>query len=113
MASTLRSSTGGRWRSGVVRDPPSAADGRAARLEVRDRIDHLPGQHYVVRLTRRGRLHRPPLLLGRLRADDPLLELYVERLDDGEVSPYLADVVEPGDELEVRGPIGGWFVWDG
>ena len=41
------------------------------------------------------------------------MELFVERLDDGEVSGYLADVVEPGDELEVRGPIGGWFVWDG
>jgi ferredoxin-NADP reductase len=41
------------------------------------------------------------------------VELFVERLDDGEVSTYLADVVEPGDELEVRGPIGGWFVWDG
>ncbi len=44
---------------------------------------------------------------------DPLLEFYVERLDDGEVSTYLADVVEPGDELELRGPIGGWFVWEG
>jgi ferredoxin-NADP reductase len=44
---------------------------------------------------------------------DPLVELFVERLDDGEVSTHLADVVEPGDELEVRGPIGGWFVWDG
>src|SRR6201999_4304643 len=44
---------------------------------------------------------------------DPLLELFVERLEDGEVSTYLADVVVPGDELEVRGPIGGWFAWDG
>ena len=40
-------------------------------------------------------------------------ELTVERLDDGEVSTFLHDVVEVGDELEVRGPIGGWFVWDG
>lgn len=39
------------------------------------------------------------------------LELTVERIDDGEVSPYLVDVAEPGDELEVRGPIGGWFTW--
>lgn len=46
-------------------------------------------------------------------ASDPQIELFVARLDDGEVSPFLADVVEPGDELEVRGPIGGWFVWDG
>ena len=37
----------------------------------------------------------------------------MERLDDGEVSPHLADVVEVGDELELRGPVGGWFVWAG
>jgi ferredoxin-NADP reductase len=40
-------------------------------------------------------------------------ELTVERLEGGEVSSFLHDVVEPGDEIEVRGPIGGWFVWDG
>ncbi len=44
---------------------------------------------------------------------DPTIELTIERFADGEVSPFLHDVVEPGDELEVRGPIGGWFVWDG
>ena len=42
-----------------------------------------------------------------------VIELTVERLDDGEVSTYLHDVLEVDDELEVRGPIGGWFVWDG
>jgi ferredoxin-NADP reductase len=41
------------------------------------------------------------------------VELTVERLEDGEVSSFLHDVVVVGDELEVRGPIGGWFVWDG
>jgi ferredoxin-NADP reductase len=41
------------------------------------------------------------------------LEFTVERLDDGEVSTYLHDVAEPGDTLEVRGPIGRWFVWEG
>ncbi len=41
------------------------------------------------------------------------IELTVEKLDDGEVSEYLHDVVEPGDELEVRGPVGGFFAWDG
>jgi ferredoxin-NADP reductase len=40
-----------------------------------------------------------------------VLELTVQRLDDGEVSPYLTDVLEPGDQVELRGPIGGWFVW--
>lgn len=41
----------------------------------------------------------------------PQVEVTVERLDDGEVSPYLVDAAEPGDPVEVRGPIGGWFVW--
>jgi ferredoxin-NADP reductase len=105
--------TGG-WRtatvSGVRRPIPRSVE---LRLDVHDRVDHLPGQHYVVRLTapdgstaqRSYSIASPP--------GDPLVELFVERLDDGEVSGYLADVVEPGDELDVRGPIGGWFVWDG
>jgi ferredoxin-NADP reductase len=41
----------------------------------------------------------------------PQIEVTVERLDDGEVSPYLVDAAEAGDPIEVRGPIGGWFVW--
>ena len=44
-------------------------------------------------------------------AGDPTLALTVERLEDGEVSPYLTDELGPGDELELRGPIGGYFVW--
>src|SRR3712207_3892218 len=83
------------------------------RLDVADRMRHMPGQHYVVRLTapdgytaqRSYSVASPP--------SDPLVELLVERFPDGEVSGYLADVAEPGDEIEVRGPIGGWFVWDG
>ena len=43
---------------------------------------------------------------------DDALRLTVERIDDGEVSPYLADELRPGDELELRGPIGGYFVWE-
>lgn len=104
----------GGWTTATVagRTRPIARSVRL-RLDVRDRVDHLPGQHYVVRLTapdgytaqRSYSVASPP--------SDPLLELFVERLDDGEVSTYLADVVGPGDELEVRGPIGGWFAWDG
>ena len=44
--------------------------------------------------------------------EDEHLVLTVERLDDGEVSPYLVDELRPGDELELRGPIGGYFVWE-
>jgi ferredoxin-NADP reductase len=83
------------------------------RLDVRDRVDHLPGQHYVVRLTAEDGYTAQRSYSVASAPGDPLVELFVERLDDGEVSTYLADVVEPGDELEVRGPIGGWFVWDG
>jgi ferredoxin-NADP reductase len=83
------------------------------RLEVPDRVDHLPGQHYVIRLTaedgyvaqRSYSLSSPP--------SDPLIEFYIERLEDGEVSTFLADEVRPGDQLDIRGPIGGWFVWRG
>ena len=76
-------------------------------------MDHLPGQHYVVRLTAEDGYTAQRSYSVASAPGDPLVELFVERLDDGEVSTYLADVVEPGDELEVRGPIGGWFVWDG
>jgi ferredoxin-NADP reductase len=83
------------------------------RLDVADRVDHLPGQHYVVRLTAEDGYTAQRSYSVASAPGDPLVELFIERLDDGEVSTYLADVVEPGDELEVRGPIGGWFVWDG
>jgi ferredoxin-NADP reductase len=83
------------------------------RLEVADRIDHVPGQHYVVRLTAPDGYTAQRSYSVASAPSDPLVELLVERFEDGEVSTYLADVVEPGDEFEVRGPIGGWFVWDG
>jgi ferredoxin-NADP reductase len=83
------------------------------RLDVLDRIDHMAGQHYVVRLTAEDGYTAQRSYSIASAPSDPLVELFIERLDDGEVSTYLADVVEPGDELEVRGPIGGWFVWDG
>lgn len=81
------------------------------RLHVPDRIDHLPGQHYAIRLTADdGYVAQRSYSIASAPSDD-LLEFYVERLDDGEVSTFLADVVEIGDELALRGPIGGWFVW--
>jgi ferredoxin-NADP reductase len=83
------------------------------RLEVPDRVDHLPGQHYVLRLTAPDGYTAQRSYSIASAPGDPLIELAVERLDDGEVSGFLADVVEVGDALEVRGPIGGWFVWRG
>ena len=81
------------------------------RLEVADRVQHLPGQHYVIRLRAPDGYTAQRSYSVASAPADPLVEFFVERLDDGEVSTYLADVTEPGDELEVRGPIGGWFVW--
>ncbi|WP_375426400.1 FAD-binding oxidoreductase [uncultured Friedmanniella sp.] len=104
----------GPWRQsrvrGVAHPFPRAV---VLRLEVPDRHDHLPGQHYVVRLTAEDGYAASRSYSVASAPSDPLLELFVEELEDGEVSPYLADAVEVGDELEVRGPIGGWFVWDG
>jgi ferredoxin-NADP reductase len=110
---TRRAPAGG-WRTAVVREVAHPAPRAVAlRLEVPDRVDHWPGQHYVLRLTAEDGYTAQRSYSVASDPADPLLELYVERLEDGEVSGFLADVVEPGDELEVRGPIGGWFVWTG
>jgi len=82
------------------------------RLEVADRIA-LPGQHYVLRLTAEDGYTATRSYSVASEPAQELVELFVERLQDGEVSGFLTDVVEVGDELEVRGPVGGWFVWDG
>jgi ferredoxin-NADP reductase len=87
--------------------------GVALRLDVDDRVEHEAGQHYVVRLTAEDGYTAQRSYSVASAPGDPQVELFVERLEDGEVSTYLADVVEPGDRLEVRGPIGGWFVWEG
>jgi ferredoxin-NADP reductase len=84
------------------------------RLVLRDPVAHVPGQHYVVRLTAPdGYTASRSYSVASAPDDSGEIELTVERLDDGEVSTFLHDVVEVGDELEVRGPIGRWFVWDG
>ena len=108
-----RAPAGGR-RTAVVREimhpHPMAV---VLRLDVPDRVAHLPGQHYAVRLTAPDGYVAQRSYSIVSSPDDPLVELFVERLDEGEVSSFLADVVEPGDELEIQGPIGGWFVWAG
>jgi ferredoxin-NADP reductase len=104
----------GGWKRAVVRSVtrPSARF-VVLRLDVEDRVSHLPGQHYVVRLRAEDGYTASRSYSVASAPDDEEVELCVERLPDGEVSSFLADVVEVGDELEVRGPIGGWFVWDG
>ena len=75
---------------------------------------HLAGQHYVVRLTAPdGYTASRSYSVASAPNDAGYIELTVERLDGGEVSTFLFDRVGEGDTLEIRGPIGGWFVWDG
>ncbi len=113
MTGTTGAPAGG-WRLARVAEIAHLTpDGVTLRLDVPDRIDHLAGQHYVVRLTAEDGYTAQRSYSVASDASDPRVELYVERIADGEVSPYLADALEPGDELEVRGPIGGWFVWRG
>jgi ferredoxin-NADP reductase len=103
------------WQTATVVDiTEETPRAKTFRLRLTRPQRHRAGQHYVVRLTapdgytasRSYSVASPP-------SDEPEICLTVERLDDGEVSTFLHDVAEPGDELEVRGPIGGWFVWDG
>jgi ferredoxin-NADP reductase len=75
---------------------------------------HRAGQHYIVRLSAPdGYTAQRSYSVASPPDGSNEIELTVERLPDGEVSVFLDDVVEVGDDLEVRGPIGGWFVWDG
>ncbi|MFC3689655.1 FAD-binding oxidoreductase [Aquipuribacter hungaricus] len=102
------------WATGVVREVRHHAGGAVVlRLAVDGMGPRLPGQHVVVRLRADDGYTASRSYSVASDPADPLVELYVERLVDGEVSGYLGDVVEVGDELEVRGPVGGWFVWDG
>jgi ferredoxin-NADP reductase len=72
---------------------------------------HLPGQHVDVRLTAEDGYQAERAYSIASPPEDALLALTVERLDDGEVSPYLTRELRTGDALEVRGPIGGYFIW--
>ena len=96
--------------SGLTR--PTARTVRL-RLDVPEREPHLPGQHYVVRLTAEDGYVAQRSYSVASAPSDPLLELLVEHVPEGEVSGWFAEVARPGDTFEVRGPIGGWFAWDG
>jgi ferredoxin-NADP reductase len=73
---------------------------------------HLAGQHVDVRLTAEDGYQAERSYSIASAPDGQRVELTVERLDDGEVSPYLAGEVREGDQFELRGPIGGYFVWE-
>jgi ferredoxin-NADP reductase len=73
---------------------------------------HLPGQHVDVRLTAEDGYQAERSYSIASAPSGERVELTVERLDDGEVSPYLTHELRKGDKLEIRGPIGGYFAWD-
>src|SRR5579871_178533 len=74
---------------------------------------HRPGQHVDVRLTAEdGYQAERSYSIASAPEDQGQLTITVERLEDGEVSPYLVDELRVGDQLELRGPIGGYFVWE-
>jgi ferredoxin-NADP reductase len=81
-------------------------------LEVPGWPGHRPGQHVDVRLTAEDGYQAQRSYSIASAPEDGRLALTVERLADGEVSPYLTDVLQAGDRLELRGPVGGYFVWD-
>lgn len=84
---------------------------RTLALEVPDWPGHGAGQHVDVRLTAEDGYQAQRSYSIASAPGASLVELTIERLNDGEVSPYLTDVLEEGDLLDVRGPIGGYFVW--
>ncbi len=82
-------------------------------LDVPGWTSHRPGQHVDVRLTAEdGYQAERSYSIASPSTDQPMIELTVEKVIDGEVSPFLIDELMLGDRFEVRGPIGGYFVWD-
>jgi ferredoxin-NADP reductase len=91
----------------VIRETPSV---RTIEFDVPGWAGHQPGQHLDVRLTADdGYSAERSYSIASVNGEP--LAITVERLDDGEVSPYLTDELRPGDQLELRGPVGGYFVW--
>jgi ferredoxin-NADP reductase len=80
-------------------------------LEIPDWPGHLAGQHVDVRLTAEDGYQAQRSYSIASPPENPRVVLTVERLEDGEVSPYLVGEVRVGDKVELRGPIGGYFVW--
>jgi ferredoxin-NADP reductase len=101
------------WRLAEVVDVvPETPRTRSLVLEVPGWEGHRAGQHVDVRLTAPDGYRAQRSYSIASAPEDGRLVLTVDRLDDGEVSPYLTDELVVGDRLEIRGPIGGWFVWE-
>jgi ferredoxin-NADP reductase len=101
------------WQlASVVEIVPETPHVKTIAFEVPDWPGHRAGQHVDVRLTADDGYQVERSYSIGSAPHGTRIELTVERLDDGEVSPYLTDELRPGDEIELRGPIGGYFVWE-
>ena len=105
----------GRWQVGTVkrvkRETPRV---KSFRIDLPMWMPHLPGQHYDVRLTAEdGYQAQRSFSVASSPLDEGEIELTIDRLEDGEVSPHFHDVVVEGDQVEVRGPFTSYFVWRG
>lgn len=102
-----------KWQFGTVveirRETPNV---KSLILDLPDWTRHLAGQRVDVRLTAEDGYQAQRSYSIASPPEDKFLMLTVDRIEDGEVSPYLTDEVSVGDRLELRGPIGGYFVWD-
>jgi ferredoxin-NADP reductase len=100
------------WQLGTVAARiDETANVRSLVLDCPEWEGHLPGQHVDVRLTAPDGYQTERSYSIATPAEGQRVTITVERIADGEVSPYLVDELNVGDELELRGPIGGWFVW--
>jgi ferredoxin-NADP reductase len=105
----------GRWQVGTVTAiKPETRRVKSFRIALPMWMPHLPGQHYDVRLTAPdGYRAQRSYSVASSPLDEGEIELTVDKLEDGEVSPYFHDVVAEGDQVEVRGPFTSYFVWHG
>ena len=105
----------GRWQIGTVtRIKEETPRVKSFRIDLPMWMPHLPGQHYDVRLTDPDGYHAErSYSIASSPLDEGGIELTIDKLEDGEVSPYFHDVVVEGDQVEVRGPFTSYFVWRG
>jgi len=100
------------WLVATVKEiKDETATARTLTLDVPGWPGHEPGQHVTVKLTAADGYSAQRSYSIASASEPDHLELTVQRVDDGEVSSYLAGIAEPGDQFELRGPIGGWFAW--
>jgi ferredoxin-NADP reductase len=100
------------WRSATVREVlDEASQAKTIVFDVPGWAGHVAGQHVDVRLTAPDGYQVERSYSIASAPEDTTVALTVERLDDGEVSPYLAGELRSGDTIELRGPIGGFFAW--